>query len=98
MHVKQGEKIVGTWGVGLYENDSTCDVKDTYMGFLQDKLTNQEAYEQTIEMYQDFIGDEDEEHLLWFALADIQWNVGRLMPEVREKTIEWIERGKNFVD
>ena len=84
---------MGTWGAELYANDTTCDVRDTYMGFLRDQLNNKEAYEKTLETYQACIGDEDEETLLWFALSETQWKVGKLMPEVKEKALEWIEKG-----
>jgi len=85
------EERMGTWGTTLYSNDSTCDVRDTYMDFLREQIGNEEAYEKTIEKCKDYIGDQDEP-LLWFALADTQWKVGRLMPEVRAKALEWIER------
>ena len=83
---------MGAWGTGLYANDTTCDVRSTYMDFLQEQLSNQEAYEKTYEMYKDCIGDIDEEPLFWFALAETQWKVGRLMPEVKVKALEWIEK------
>lgn len=83
---------MGAWGSSLYANDVTCDVKDTYMDFLKKQKSNIEAYEQTIAEYKECIGDEDEP-LLWYALADTQWSVGRLMPEVKEKALLWIKKG-----
>jgi len=82
---------MGTWGSALYQNDSTCDVRDTYIELLQDGLSNNEAYERTIEKFKDYIGDDDEP-FLWFALAETQWKVGRLTPNVQEKALEWIEK------
>ena len=38
------------------------------------------------------VGDEHEEPLLWFALAETQWKVGRLVPEVKDKALEWIKK------
>jgi len=83
---------MGAWGAGLYANDSTCDVRDTYIGFLEDQLSNQEAYEKTLEKCREYIGDQDEP-FLWFALAESQWKVGRLMPEVKSKALDWIRKG-----
>lgn len=83
---------MGAWGTTLYANDVTCDVRDTYMKFLQDQRENIEAYEFTLENYKECIGDEDEP-LLWFALADTQWRMGRLIPEVKEKALLWIKKG-----
>lgn len=81
---------MGTWGTSLYANDSTNDVKDCYKKFLQDMLSNEEAYQKTMEQCHEYIGD-DEEPLFWYALADTQWRLGRLMPDVKEKALSWIE-------
>lgn len=80
---------MGAWGSGLYANDSTVDVRDTYLGFLKEQLNSQEAYEKTLEKCREYIGDQDEP-LFWYALADTQWKVGRLSPEVKTKALEWI--------
>lgn len=82
---------MGAWGYGLYDNDSTSDVRDTYIELLEDGLDNIQAYEKTLENLQEYIGDEDEP-LLWFALAEAQWSTGRLMQEVKEKALSWIEK------
>jgi len=82
---------MGIWGSGLYANDSTCDVRDTYLGFFQEGLNNQEAYEKTLEKLHEYIGDQNEP-LLWYALAETQWSIGRLMPEVKEKALDWIDK------
>jgi len=83
---------MGAWSSNLYGNDTTCDVRDTYTSFLEEQLSNQEAYERTLEKFHEYIGDEDEEPLFWFALAETQWKVGRLMPDVKNKALEWIEK------
>jgi len=83
---------MGFWGSALYANDSTCDVRNSYIKYLEEGLNNQEAYEKTLEMYKGDIGDQDEP-LLWFALAETQWKLGRLMPDVKSKALEWIEKG-----
>ncbi len=83
---------MGAWGSSLYANDTTCDVRNTYMNCLQEQVSNEDAYQKTIEKFHEYIGDEDEP-LLWYALADTQWRVGRLMPEVKEKALKWISKG-----
>jgi len=85
---------MGTWGTGLYSNDTTCDVRDIYIDSLEEKLmNNQDAYENIFRRCGDYLKNLDEEPLFWFALADTQWKIGRLMPEVKEKALEWIEKG-----
>jgi hypothetical protein len=83
---------MGSWGVGLYANDSTCDVRDSYFNLLQEGLSNAEAYEKILEQYREYIGDQDEP-LFWFSLAETQWKTGRLLPEVRDKALYWIDKG-----
>ena len=82
---------MGVWGAGLYANDCGGDVRDSYVKLLQEQWSNEEAYEKIMETFQEYIGDE-EEPLLWYALADTQWKLGRLMPEVKEKALGWIEK------
>ena len=82
---------MGTWSSSLYGNDTTCDVKGTYVEFLKKQLSNEEAYKKTLDIMSELIGSE-EEHLLWFALAETQWEVGRLTSEVKEKALYWIDR------
>ncbi len=82
---------MGAWGSGLYANDSTCDVRDSYMKLLKDGLSNLEAYRKVLAEYQEYIGDQDEP-LFWFALAETQWRTGRLLPDVKEKALKWIDK------
>jgi len=84
---------MGAWGSGLYSNDTTCDVRDTYKEYLEKQCSNQEAYEKILDGFHEYMGIQDEEPLFWYALAETQWKVGRLMPEVKAKALEWIERG-----
>jgi len=83
---------MGAWGSGLYANDTTCDVRDTYMRFLQEQLSNTEAYEKTLTKFDECLQDPDDAPLFWFALADSQWKVGRLLPEVKVNALEWISK------
>ena len=87
---------MGIWGSGLYDNDSACDVRDGYLDCLQEGLGNEEAYTKTMEQYRDYICDQDEP-LFWFALAETQWKVGRLRPEVKTKALEWTEKN-GYID
>ena len=69
---------MGTWGSGLYSNDSTVDVKEIYMQFLQQQFSNEEAYEKTKQDCYEYFGT-DIEPLFWYALADTQWELVGLM-------------------
>ena len=44
---------MGTWGTGLYANDCACDVRDIYTECLQNQLSNEEAYKETLKNIKD---------------------------------------------
>lgn len=87
---------MGAWGPGIYQDDVTCDIKDDYVDRLKAGYTNIEATQETIDRNMDYIQDEDDEPLFWFALADTQWKYGRLLEEVKEEAIKHIKSGKNL--
>ena len=84
---------MGAWGTGLYQDDTTCDIKDDYITYLQIGMTNEEATRRIIDENDWCFEDEEEGALLWFALADTQWKYGRLLDEVKQKAIECIDSG-----
>lgn len=81
---------MGTWNTDLFSNDTTCDVRDTYMNFLKQDISDEDAYKKTYDEYKELIGT-DEESLFWYALADTQWDVGRLMINVKKTALEFID-------
>ena len=83
---------MGTWGTGLYANDTTCDVRDTYIKYLQNQLDDQSAYEKITQTFSGCVNSEDEAPLFWYALAETQWKTGRLTPEVRDMALDWIAK------
>ena len=87
---------MGIWSENLFANDLTCDVRDTYIRFLEQQLSNEIAYRKTYDKYCTLIGTE-EEQLFWYAIADTQWNVGRLMPEIKRKVVDLINNDTGAV-
>ena len=83
---------MGTWGFGLYENDTALDVKDDFEELYKQGKTAQEIAERLTDTNRDIMGDAEEEPLFWLALADSQWNFGVLLPAVKEKALYWIDR------
>jgi len=80
------------WGVGLYQNDISLDVKDEFKELYNKEKTVQEITDELVKDYNDIMGDRDEEPLFWLALAETQWKLGVLLPDVKEKALYWIER------
>lgn len=87
---------MGTWGVGLFQDDVTCDIKQEYLNRLRIGYTNEEATEEVIDYNADSVEDEEEAPLFWFALADIQWRYGRLLPEVKRIAMEYLKSGEDL--
>lgn len=84
---------MGTWGTGIYSNDVSEEVRDTYKNLLKDGNTNEEALLKTLEEGKDYINDSDDTYGFWFALADTQSTLGRLHPQVKERALELIDKG-----
>lgn len=83
---------MGIWGAELYQNDTSLDIKDKFEELFKNGKTAREITEKLIEDYKGIMGKPDEEPLFWYALADTQWDFGVLLPEVKEKTLRWIEK------
>lgn len=81
---------MGAWGTSLYANDSASDIRGDYVDKLRRGMSNEKVTQELIENNWDIMGDEEEEPLFWYALADTQWNYGRLLPEVKEKALSFI--------
>ena len=86
---------MGVWGTSLYANDSTSDIRGDYLDKLKRGKTNEEATKELVDANTN-IGDTEEEPLFWFALADTQWNYGRLLPEVKEKALFYLSQDKEW--
>jgi hypothetical protein len=80
---------MGTWGTGLYADDTTSDVRDGWLEKLRQGAPGETA---TAEMLKDWEGAEDEP-LFWLALADTQWTWGRLETHVRKRAQKVLSDG-----
>ena len=87
---------MGAWGANLYQDDVALDVKDEYKDNLRRGKTNEEAMQEIIDKYQELLEDEEERGVFWLALADTQWNLGRLDEQVKEQALEIIELGTDL--
>lgn len=87
---------MGAWGTSLYANDTTCDIREEYIDKLKRGKTNEEATQELIEENREIQGDVEEEPLFWFALADTQWNYGKLLPSVKERAMFFLEKSEEL--
>ena len=49
-----------------------------------------------IDYNEDFIEDEEDGPLFWFALADTQWKYGRLLTEIKELALKHLHEGTDL--
>ncbi len=87
---------MGAWGTSLYANDSASDIRGDYVDNLKRGKTNEEATKELIDANHDIMDDSEEAPLFWFALADTQWNYGRLLPEVKEKALFYLSQDQEL--
>lgn len=83
---------MGAWGVRLYEDDIALDIKNR-LDELQKGKTVREITNELIDEYSSELDDIDCAPAFWFALADTQWELGRLLPEVKEQALAWLDKG-----
>ena len=84
---------MASWGPKLYQDDVAQDIRDKYKDLLKRGETSVQILEHFIKEYEKEIEDSDDAPIFWFALADTQWELGRLLPIVKAKAIEWIDKG-----
>ncbi len=91
------EEKMGSWGPGLYQNDIAEDIKDYYNDQLRRGKKSEEITHELINQNHDIIFDNDDAPIFWFALADTQWNLGRLENSVKEKALFYLNLDNDFL-
>ncbi len=81
---------MGCWGVKLYEDDITLDVRNEYIEKLKKGINDKKINDEMIQSFKMHENDSDVISLYWFALADTQWDYGRLDDLVKEKAIYYL--------
>ncbi|MED4784687.1 MarR family transcriptional regulator [Brevibacillus choshinensis] len=90
---------MGAWGTGIFEDDTTCDVRDELIDLLEEGMSVEEATKRISDNYlKEFSIDDDLEvmSLVYIGLAATQLENNCLQEEVRKQTIELIERGADL--
>lgn len=84
---------MSAWGTGLFSDDTTCDVRDSYIKNLKAGLTDTEATKEIISRFSKLMSDTQVACLVYFALADTQWRYGRLDPHVKKQALDLLCSG-----
>ena len=83
---------MGAWGTGIFENDTSADVRGEYREHLENQVADEEATRLVIESF-GYLLQEDNAAELWVPLAAAQSQVGRLDDAVRAAALDAIDQG-----
>ncbi|MFD7983393.1 hypothetical protein ACFV4M_08435 [Kitasatospora indigofera] len=84
---------MGTWGTGLYADDTACDVRDAFRDALRAGADAQEAEARVLDAFAEELADPDERAVVRLALADTQSRLGRLTPSARREALALLDAG-----
>ncbi|MCP8968292.1 DUF4259 domain-containing protein [Ectobacillus ponti] len=90
---------MGAWGTGIFDNDTTCDVRDDFYELLEEGLSVEEATKEILNTHlEDHDEEEDLEVVSWVytGLAAAQLEKNLLQEEVRVKALELIDKGADL--
>ena len=87
---------MGTWGIGIFEDDVCMDVKDCFYDLATKSNNSSEVSEKVLSIFKDVINDKDEGPLVYFALAELQMDKGFIGKDVKEKCIEYLRSGNSL--
>ena len=84
---------MGTWGTGLYSDDTTCDVRDRYVLNLKAGLSSDDSCQDILDRHGDLLRNTETACLVYFALADTAWRYGRLNEAVKDRALSLLKSG-----
>ena len=84
---------MGTWGTGIFDNDTTADLRGDFEDLLAEGLGVEAATERVVADYADALDDYDEGPMVRLALAALQLEHGSVQPAIREQALAVIEGG-----
>ena len=87
---------MGTWGVGIYQNDISADVKEDYIAKLKSGKSDEVALKEILSEYQEDMEDIDCKYDFYLGLADTLWRNGRLTEEIKTIALQLIEKKTEY--
>lgn len=87
---------MGTWGTGLYQDDTACEVRDGYVKHLKAGLSDKEASQKLLEEYGGLLKNAQIASTVLLALAETQWQYGRVDSGIKKRALDLIRRGADL--
>jgi hypothetical protein len=85
---------MGTWGTGIFDDDTTCDMRGHYRMALRAGVPGPQATDQILRDYAP--GPDPFDTRVWLGLAATQTQLGRLEEQVKTKAVEIIDSGADL--
>jgi hypothetical protein len=87
---------MGTWGPGIFADDTTCDVRASYRRALRAGVPGPQATDQIIRDHTGGPDTFDTHGRVWLGLAATQSQLGHLEDRVKAKALEIIDSGTDI--
>jgi len=87
---------MGAWGTGLFQDDTACDIRDSYRDYLGQGMSGPDAKARILKEFGSILADVHESGVLWMALAAVQWKHGRLDEETKAEALRVVESGTDL--
>lgn len=87
---------MGTWGVGVFSDDTAADVRDEYRDCLAQGMDGAAATDKVLALFGNWQDDMDDGPPFWLSLAATQFRYGTLEDRVRDRAIEIIDAGTDL--
>lgn len=85
---------MGTWGIGILEDDLTLDVHGDFIEFYNEEIELPDIRRLILDRYAEFIIDSPESSAkIWLGLAQAEWECGWLQAETYEEVKRIISQG-----
>ncbi len=84
---------MGVWGAGLYQDDTACDVRDSYIQYLKEGLSDAAAAKKVLDDQKSRLRNVQVATSVHLALADTQWQYGRLDSATKKRALALLKRG-----
>lgn len=88
---------MGIWGPKLYQSDIAEEVRDYYRDQLRRGKSGKDITQDLIAQNKFTTLDSDDAPEFWFALADTQWDLGRLEDSVKERAVYYLNEGHDLL-
>jgi hypothetical protein len=85
--IETGRSPVGTWGNGIFDDDTASDVRAEFDDAVEEGLDGGAATQRVLEAFGDAVEDIEEGPVVWLALAAAQLELGVLQDDVRERAL-----------